>query len=215
MAQTLAGISQGLIMNVLGAIAVIGVAILGFYGTRWYQSQSKKQKSFKITAIIINPHGEVATDKLAILKTVDGMLVTEFQKRKQDKIPPIELKLLRNNQIMLFHYAPGQYAPIDPTTWSMINLRSHGIRLVNNNMKNFAHLEQRAAVHRWAQKQDKIKQLTPWITLGIVAIAATVIAWFLLKTTGTLFTQATQQRYAECSTVCAQYSPVTPPGVTG
>jgi len=201
-----------LIMRVLGAVVIIIIGIGIWYGIQQYKKISKKQKEFKITALIINRNGTFSLDKLAFLRSDEGMLHMAFQKRKQDKIPPMPYNYVRANQCVLFNYAPGQYAPVDPATWEVVNLNNFNIKLLNNNMKNFAMLEQRAAAGRWAMKQERLKQLTPWITLGIVAIAAAVVSWFILKTASTLFTQATSSRFAECQSICPTLPSSGPPG---
>lgn len=209
---TIGGVAFNMIMNVLRIVAIGVGAVVLFFAVRYFQRYKRKSKQFKTTGIIISRTGTVSIDKLAFIKSQDNMLLMEMQKRKQDKIPPVPYDYVRGNQVILFNYAPGQYAPIHPDTWSQINLKKFNIKLVNNNMKNFMILEQRAAAHRWAQRQDKIKQLTPWITLGIVAIAACVIAWFILKTSSSMFSQATSTRFAECQSVVPTYEPPIPTG---
>lgn len=209
-AVSIGSVAWGMIYNVLMAIVIVIVAVAIWFGTRQYKKHSSKQKQFKINAVIISRNGTVATDKLAFLKTADNMLNMEFQKRKQDHIPPIPYEYLRNNQCILFNYAPGQYAPIDPLTWECVNLNKFNIKLLNNNMKNFAMLEQRAATGRWAVKQEKMKAMMPWITLAIVAIASSAIAWFMMKTALTMYNQGVAARLVDCSTVLPTYSPPVP-----
>ena len=211
-ALSIGSVTFDMIYNILRVIGIGVFAVALFFGTRFFQKYKKKSKQFKTTAIIVSRTGVVNIDKVAYLKNNDNMILMEMKKRKQDKIPPVPFEFVRSNQVMLFNYAPGQYAPVHPDTWTNIDLKKFNIKLLNNNMKNFMILEQRAAAHRWAQRQDKIKQLTPWITLGIVAIAAAVISWFILKTASYMFLEATSKRFAECQSVVPTYEPPIPTG---
>jgi len=77
-------------------------------------------------------------------------------------------------------------------------------------MKNFAFLEQRAAVSRWAYTKDLIQKYGPYITVLLVLVFAGVAIYFMMKTGIGMFGDATAQRVAECARLLGGGS--APPG---
>jgi len=73
------------------------------------------------------------------------------------------------------------------------------IEVINMQMKNFAFLEQRAAVSRWAAMKDALQKWAPYITFIILAIVTGVVCWFMLKTYQQGVADLASTRMAECS----------------
>lgn len=180
----------------LAVTAVVVLAAL-FFGSRWAIGAWKKYKSYKITAIIISPDGTFYTKKIGKFKTKDGVDKMLFM-GSSDTMPVIDTKYIRNNQVILWRYAIGQYALIPPRIWEKMDPKDFGIEVVNYQMKNFAFLEQRAAISRWAFVKDALAKWAPFITIIILCVTGGVIGWLLLKTALTYYNQAIAARILEC-----------------
>lgn len=184
----------------LGLIVVLGLTGLFFaskYGFAWY----KKRKSYKISAVIFNPDGTWYTDKIGKFKTQDNIDKMLFLNNVNETMPVIDPKYIRALRVVLWRYGIGQYAVIPPQVWEKMTPAAFKIDVINMQQKNFAFLEQRAAVSRWAYLKDTLTKLAPYITLIILAIVTGVAVWFMLKTGMTFFDKVAAERAAECARV--------------
>ena len=100
----------------------------------------------------------------------------------KETMPVIPPKYIRNSSVTLWRYDVGQYAVIPPQVFERLDPKNFKIDVINMQQKNFAFLEQRAAVSRWAYMKDALARWAPYITIIILVIAAGAIAWFLLNT---------------------------------
>jgi len=180
--QNLAAIGGGLLMNILKGLGIMAFAVGMFFLVRWIQKGTKKQKSFTINTAILDLNGVVYFDKLGFIKSdKTGLLEMQFQKRKQDSIPPIPKHLIKNNYTCLLNYAPGHYAVVD-TYATMKNLEKgiDDIVLYNLGMKKYLMSKQREILNKAEEKQKKWETRAPWITLAIAIIAAVLLAAFFM-----------------------------------
>jgi hypothetical protein len=74
-------------------------------------------------------------------------------------------------------------------------------------MKNFAFLEQRAAVSRWAYIKDTLTRMAPYMTMLILAILCGTAVWFLMKLGYNVFDDAVKARTLECAQLLGQSTP--------
>lgn len=196
----LAGIGGGLIMNIVYGIGVVLFAIALFYTVRWFQKNSRKQKSFTINADIVDMNGVIDFDRLGFMKSPEtGMLEMNFEKRKTDSIPPIPKHLIRGGHCLLLNYAPGHYGVID-TVKTMYNLQ-HGsskVEVFNLGMKKYITAKQREIMNKAEDKKRKWEQYAPWVTLGISVIAAVVLAALLFYLGVKFDASNVAARTAEC-----------------
>lgn len=198
--SNLSNIAGGLVMNIVYGVGVIVFAVILWYALRWYQKNSKKQKAFTITAIIIDKNGDMDFDKLAFLKNPETELIEMIlQKRKQDSLPPIPKNMIKNGIIFLYNYAPGQYAPIKPETWSFKD--NFKILLEDINMKNFLFLRQRALINKSEALKKKISEYLPWITLSATILIACIFAALFIYLGSWAYTNAVAERVLECKGV--------------
>ncbi|MCK9430520.1 MAG: hypothetical protein M0R17_11010 [Candidatus Omnitrophica bacterium] len=179
--EALAQIGGGLIKKILGAFAIVVFAVGLYYLVRWIQKGTKKQKAFTIKAVILDMNGVIDFDMLAFVKSEEsGMLEMIFKNRKSDSIPPIPKHLVKNNIVLLLNFAPGHYCVID-TSQTIWNFKNEKWEIVPFNlfMKNYIVAKQREFLNKAEAKKFKWEQYAPWITLGIVGVAAVVLTAFL------------------------------------
>lgn len=191
-----------------GFLAVIVIGILFFvskYGMKYY----KRKKNFKIIAQIYNRDGTFYQERIGKFKGEDNIDKMIFQS-SGDTMPVIDPAYIIANQVTLWRYAPNQYAVIPPKIWNR-NPKDFNIEVINFQMKNFAYLEQRAAVSRWAYIKDLIQKWAPWITAVLILVLAGVAIYFLTKMNLAEYTRAVAARTAECSHLLGGGSAVTPP----
>lgn len=179
-----------------GFVAIIGVGIL-FFGTRAVFAAYKRRKNFKVEAVIFNPDGTFFIKKIGKFRTKDGIDKMLFS-GSLETCPVIEPKYIRANKVTLFRYAPSQYAVIPPKVWETTDPKKWKIDLINLQMKNFAFLEQRAAVSRWVYLKDLLNRWGPYLTLIIICISSAVVLWFLMKTGYNIFDDAIKARVLDC-----------------
>jgi len=179
---------------ILGGIAVVGLFFASKYITRW----NKKRKSYTLQALVIKPDGNWYVDWLGYFDHADHIDKLHF-KGKDWTMPLIPSHLVRANQVILYNYGPKQFAVIPPRMWEKIDLKKFDIELINTQAKNFAFLEQRAAVSRWAYIKDLMTKMAPWIALVLIVASASIAIWFLMKLGLSIFGQVTAQRVLECS----------------
>lgn len=198
----LAEIGGGLIMNI---VKVLGIAVFSvglFFLVRWIQKGTKKNKSFTMTTEILDMNGVLDFDRLGFMKSEEsGLLEMQFQKRKQDSIPPIPKHLIKNNHVMLLNYAPGHYAVVD--TYNTIKNIENGIpdlALVSLGMKKYLMSKQREILNKAEDRKKKWELRAPWITLGISILAAVLLAAFFLYFGAKLDAANIAQRVIECQT---------------
>lgn len=178
--SNLAGIAGGLIMNIVRGIGIVVFAVALFYITRWVQKNSKRQKSFTMTADIIDMNGVLEFDRLAFTKGEEtGLLEMIFEKRKADTIPPIPKHLIKQGHVVLLNYAPGHYSVVD-TGATVRNLEKgiNKIVLYNLGMKKYLASKQRQIMNNAENKKQKWEQRAPWIVLGVTILAAVLLAAF-------------------------------------
>jgi len=208
------GAAQGLFMTIMKVVIIVIVAIVGFLGTRYLAKQRKIRRNYKINALVSNPDGSHYICKIGKFKASDGMQKMLFLQRykgilgfkywsemKGETMPVINSKDIVSLSVHLFRYGPSQYAVVPPEMYRTLDIKKHGITLINMHMLEFKGLEQRAGISRWASIKDKLQQFGPWITLFILACVTGVSVWFIIKLGMTEFSQVAAARFAECSHV--------------
>jgi hypothetical protein len=196
----LASIGGDLVMNIVKAIGIVVFSVGLFFLVKWIQKGTKKQKAFTIRVVIEDMNGVIDFDKLGFVKSEEsGLLEMQFQKRKQDSIPPIPKHLIKNGIVKLLNYAPGHYAVID-TYATMRNIEKGNFEYVLHNlgMKKYLISKQREILNKAEDKKRKWETRAPWITLGIAILAAVLLAAFLMYVGVKLDAANVAQRVAEC-----------------
>lgn len=189
----------------IACVILAGLFFAAKYGMKWRQ----RKKAFKIKAIIHNPDGTWFTDVIGKFKDkddIDKMLFLEMK----ESMPVIDPKYIIANSVELWRYAPGQYAVIPPRTWGR-NPKDFKIEIINMQAKNFAFLEQRAAVSRWAFIKDAMQRWAPYITVLLILVLGGVAIWLISKMAYSMFGEATAARLAECTKMFGGGSVVAPP----
>lgn len=195
--STIGSSAYGLFYNLLMAfVALLGLAIL-FFGTRFGFAAYKKRKNFKVTANIYNPDGTFFTKRIGKFRTKDNIDKMLFQ-GSSETMPVIDPRYIRANKVTLWRYGPGQYAVIPPRVWECMDPKKWNIDVINMQMKNFAFLEQRAAVSRWAYIKDLLSRWAPYLTMVLMLIFAGVCVWFMMKTGYSIFGDAVKARTEDC-----------------
>jgi len=199
----IASIGGGMIMNIVKAIGTVVFAAGLFYGIRWIQKGTKKQKAFKIQTPIVDMNGTIEFDKMGFVKNdKTSLLEMQFQKRKQDSVPPIPKHLIKNGYAPLLNYAPGHYAVIDTyKTIKHIEEGGEGFILHNLGMKKYLISKQREILNNAEDKKKKWELYAPWITLGIGIIAVVILTAFLFYFGVKLDAANIAARTAECAAV--------------
>lgn len=177
-------------------VGVVLILTALYFGSRSIKRWRQKQKTFKINIVAFNPDGTFFTDKIGKFRTADNIDKMVFMNLKET-MPVIDPKYIRANQCVLWRYGPGQYAVIPPAVW-LQDPKKFKIDVINMQMKNFAFLEQRAAVSRWAYMKDLLQKWAPYITVLLILILGGVAIWFLAKMALTMFNEVATQRVAEC-----------------
>ena len=180
-------------------VVLVGAAAL-FFGTRFATAAYKKRKNFKITAVIYNPDGTFFVRRMGKFRTSDKIDKMLFM-GSRETMPVIDPKHIRANGVTLFRYGVAQYAVIPPHIWEVVDVKKWKIELINMQMKNFAFLEQRAAVSRWAYIKDTMTRMAPFMTMLILAIVTGVATWFLMKMGYSIFSDAVAARTLDCRTL--------------
>ena len=196
-AGTISGSAYKLGYNILTIFVVLVGLTIVFFAVRLGTQAWKKKKQYKVTANIYNRDGTFYTKKIGKFKTSDGIDKMLFQGTKET-MPVIPTENIRANQVTLWRYAPGQYAVIPPRMWDKLTPDKFGIEVINMQAKNFAFLEQRAAVSRWAYIKDMLQRLAPYMTMLILAVLTGVTAWFLMKLGYNIFGDAVRARTLDC-----------------
>lgn len=180
-----------IVVVVIGAGILFFIARMGF--TAW-----KKHKSYKVNAVIFNRDGTWFTKKIGKFRTPDNIDKMLFQ-GSEETMPVIDTANIRAGQVVLWRYAPGQYAVIPPRIWEKTTPEKFGIEMINMQAKNFAFLEQRAAVSRWAYIKDTLQRLAPYMTMLILAVMVGVACWFLMKLGYNIYSDAIAARLVDCA----------------
>jgi hypothetical protein len=183
--------------NILTAFVIIVGLTVVFFAVRMGTQAWKKKKQYKVTANIYNRDGTFFTRRMGKFKTSDGVDKMLFQ-GSNETMPVIPTENIRANQCTLWRYAPGQYAVIPPRMWDKLTPEKFGIEVINMQAKNFAFLEQRAAVSRWAYIKDMLQRLAPYMTMLILAVMVGVACWFLMKLGYNIFGDAVKARTLDC-----------------
>ena len=208
--DTLGPVVLKIILQVgFGILAVVILTAL-YFATRFYVTWRRKQKNFKITALIHNPDGSWYTQLIGKFKGPDNVDKMMFI-GSTDTCPVIDLRYIRYNKVELWRYGPGQYAVIPPTMWQKMRPEDFKIDVINLQMKNFAFLEQRAAVSRWAYTKDIIQRYAPYITVLMILIFAGVAIYLVTKMTLGEFGDVITARTKDCASILGGGSTV-PPG---
>lgn len=195
-----------LIMKVgLGLIIIIIMAVL-FFASKYGFAAYRRYKNYKVKAVIFNPDGSWFIRRIGKFRTSDNIDKMLFM-GSTETMPVIPPKYIRNNTVALWRYDVGQYAVIPPKVFEKLDPSQFGIEVINMQQKNFAFLEQRAAVSRWSYIKDALAKWAPFITILMLVVAAGVIAWFMLKTAGELYNSATAARTAECMKLLGSGTP--------
>lgn len=207
--STLGPVVTKLIMQLgLGLVAIVIIVIL-FFGSRYFFAWRKKRKSFLINACVINPDGTFYMQQIGKFKT-NGIDKMEFL-HSTDTCPVINPAHIRNRCVILWRYAPSQFAVIPPELWGRMKPQDFKIDVINLQMKNFAFLEQRAAVSRWAYVKDLVQRYAPYISMVLCLIFAGVIIYFIMKTSLGMYNDVITARAADCARLIGGGSSVTPP----
>ena len=185
-----------------GVMAVVILTAL-FFGSKYFSAWYKKRKQFKITAAIYNPDGSFYTQKMGKFKTGDGVDKMLFMNSKET-MPVIDPKYIRNLTVTLWRYGVGQYAVIPPKVWESLEPKKFKIDVINMQMKNFAYLEQRAAVSRWSGIKSALQQWAPFITIIIICITAGVAIWFMMKGGLEMYNSVVSARMSDCARLLGQ-----------
>lgn len=180
----------------LGAILFITAM---WFGSKFFMKKKAEKKAFKITAVIFNPDGTWYTEKIGKFRGEDGIDKMVFENSKET-MPVINPKHIVSLKVTLWRYAPSQYAVIPPRTWGQ-DPKKFRIEVIDYQMKNFAYLEQRAAISRWAYIKDLITKYAPLIASIIVVLLAGVAIYFLAQFASQNFTNVANTRFMECSQV--------------
>ena len=151
---------------------------------------------------IVDLNGTVEFDKLGFMKSEKtGLLEMQFQKRKQDSIPPIPKHLIKNGHVMLLNYAPAHYAVVD-TFRLMKNIESgknaFDGAIIGLGMKKYLMSKQREIINKTEEKRRKFELYAPWFTLGVAIIATLLFAAFLFYVGVKLDAANIAARTAEC-----------------
>jgi len=192
----------------LGVLSVIGIGILFYFskmGMKWY----KKRKTYKIQALIHNVDGMFWLDKIGKFKTNDNIDKMVFL-NSGETMPVIDPKYIIANQVQLWRYAPGQYAVVPPRVWGK-DPKDFKIDIIDFQMKNFAFLEQRAAVSRWAFIKDLMTKYAPYITVLLILVLGGVAIYFITKMNLSEFNQVIAARMEECTRLVGGGSAIKPP----
>jgi len=200
--QSLGTIAGGLLWKIAGGIGIVAFSVGLFYLIRFIQKGTKKQKAFTIRAVIEDMNGVIDFDKLGFVKSEEsGLLEMQFQKRKQDSIPPIPKHLIKNGSVMLLNYAPAHYAVID--TYKLAKNIEAGRpqfenAIISLGMKKYLMSKQREIINKGEEKRRKVELYAPWITLGVAIIVVVLFAAFLLYMGVKLDAANVAARIAEC-----------------
>lgn len=185
----------------LGLVVVVGLVGL-FFAVKYIRKWRRRKKNFKINVVIYNPDGTWYTDRIGKFREQDAMDKMVFES-SGETMPVIDLKHIVALKATLWRYGPGQYAVVPPRMWGK-QPKDFGIEVIDYQMKNFAYLEQRAAVSRWAFVKDMLTKWAPWITAILILILAGVAIYFIAKMAGGMFTEAATARFKECLQVVGQ-----------
>lgn len=188
-----------MLYQALTGLVIVVILVVLFFGSKYFFAARKKRKSFRIRSLIINTDGTWFMDFVGKFKDKDGLEKMIFLNSKEtmDVIP---LKYVKGNQVILWRYAPGQYAIIPPNLW-MQNPKKFKIDIINTQMKNFSYLEMRAAVTRWAYMKDLLAKWAPFITMAVIGIMGCVCVWLVMKTGMSMYADVVQARLLDCSKV--------------
>ena len=198
--QDLASIGGGLLWNIAKVLIIVAVAVGLYFITKWIQKGTKKQKSFTIEAEIVDMNGVIYFDKIGFMKSdKTGLLEMQFQKRKNDSVPPIPRHLIKGNHVPLLNYAPGHYAVID-TSKTIRNIEKgiNKIEIYNLGMKKYLMSKQREILNKIEEKKRKWEERAPWITLVIGVVAALLLAAFFIWVGSKMSAQNVAARIEEC-----------------
>ena len=197
--MNIGGAAFTIIKQIGFAFLIIVIIAVLWFGTKFFTKAKKDKKAFKIEAVIFNPDGTFYIEKIGKFKGEDGIDKMIFENSKET-MPVINPKHIIALKVTLWRYAPGQYAVIPPSVWGK-DPKNFGIEVINYQMKNFAYLEQRAAVSRWSYIKDLITRYAPLIASILVLIFAGVAIYFIMQASVNNMAQVTAQRFAECSQV--------------
>lgn len=191
------GTAYNLVFQLLTGFVIIVALVFLFFTTRGIARWRRRKKTFKITAHIANRDGSLYTKKLGKFRTNDGIDKMLIEGSKET-MPVIDPAYIVSNTVFLWRYGVGQYAVIPPSVWRKMDPKDFKIEVIDFQMKNFAFLEQRAAVSRWAYIKDLLMKWAPFITVIIICIVAGVAVWFMMKTGSTIYSQGIASRIMEC-----------------
>lgn len=194
--------ATGLFLKIgLGFLIVIILAAL-FFGVKYGMKWRKRKKNFKIDVVIYNPDGTWYTDKIGKFRGDDNMDKMVFES-SGETMPVIDLKHIVALKATLWRYAPGQYAVVPPRIWGR-KPKDFGLEIIDYQMKNFAYLEQRAAVSRWAYIKDLMQKWAPWITAVLILVLAGTAIYFIAQMASGMFAESARIRFQECIQVVGE-----------
>jgi hypothetical protein len=188
-----------LLMRVLMVLTICVIGTGLFFASKTMATRYKRRKQYKIDVVIFNPDGTFMMDKIGKFRTKDNMDKMLFLRLKES-MPVIPLEHIRERKVCLWRYAPHQYAVIPPKVWGK-NPEDFKLDIINLQMKNFAYLEQRAAVSRWAGLKSALQKWAPFITVVLILIFAGVAIWLIMKTGLGIHADVVKARVMECSKI--------------
>lgn len=185
-----------LLMQLLTGFVIIVIIAALYFGSKKFFEWRKLRKSFKIEALVHNPDGTFYVDRVGKFRGGDEIDKMIF-KNTGETMPVINPKYIRALKVELWRYGVGQYAVIPQSVWGK-NPQDFKIEPIDMQMKNFAYLEQRAAVSRWTFIKDALTKWGPFITIIIVAAMALLAIWLVFKSGSAAYAANVAARMTEC-----------------
>lgn len=207
------GIGFSILYKVLFVLVILVIGVSLWFVSHRFFKWRKEMKNYKIVATIFNPDGSFYIRHIGKFKVngIDKFCMIIKNKRlfgmgyikDPETLPTFDPKYVKNGTIVLWRYGVGQFGVIDTNCIQKLDPKDPKINIdvINLQMKNFAFLEQRADIARWAAIKKLVGEYGKLITLIFMVIGAGVIVWLMLKTSLVLFDKVTAQRLIECSKI--------------
>lgn len=196
-----------LIMNIVYGLGVVVFGVVLWFGSRYFQSRSRKNKKFTQTSVIVDKVGNIKTSPIGTFRDdKTGLIEMQFKKKGLGALPPIPKECFVDDICILYNYSESQYSPVHPTSWKYIldpdfPFNPKKLKLINIGMKEFLFLRQRNILNKVEAKKMNLLTKLPWITMGsAVGLAIITIALsIVLGQKG--YAENIAQRMIECKEV--------------
>ena len=196
-----------LVMNIVYGLGVVVFGVILWFGSKAIQKNSKKNKKFTQTAIIIDKVGNLKTSPMGTFRDdKTGLIEMEFKKKGLGALPPIPKECFVDDICVLYNYSESQFAPVHPKSWKYILDQDFPINpkklvLINIGMKEFLFLRQKNILNKVEAKKTNLLTKLPWITMGgaIILALITVALSIILGQSG--YAENIAQRMLECKEV--------------